>query len=215
MTPTATNDTGIVGDQNTNITNPRFVGQVFAPLPGHRGRSAGLYRIRRNRTEATSRSPSAAGGRGFTGTFDDGRDDRRQRCLHGSPQPAILPARVPDVRGRRGRPGRPAAAPRPVVVPHDAFRIDLTAPQITGASFMPGGPLLPLPNSPAPNFTAVSSLTSLTLNVVDPVTQALPILVTPITILFDALNPATAAEYQQLLADQHQPEQRRTSRSLS
>ena len=29
-----TNDTGIVGDQNTNITDPTFIGQVYAPFPG-------------------------------------------------------------------------------------------------------------------------------------------------------------------------------------
>ena len=34
MTPTAANDTGIVGDQNTKITNPQFIGQVYAPFPG-------------------------------------------------------------------------------------------------------------------------------------------------------------------------------------
>ncbi len=34
MTPTPTNDTGIVGDQNTNISEPSFIGQVYAPFPG-------------------------------------------------------------------------------------------------------------------------------------------------------------------------------------
>ncbi len=34
MTPTATNDTGIVGDQNTNISEPSFIGQVYVPFPG-------------------------------------------------------------------------------------------------------------------------------------------------------------------------------------
>ena len=43
----------------------------------------------------------------------------------------------------------------------DAFRIDQTAPQITGASFVEGGATLPLPNSPQPNITPVPSLTTL------------------------------------------------------
>ncbi len=47
----------------------------------------------------------------------------------------------------------------------DAFRIDKTAPQITGASFTPGGATLPLPNGPQPNITDVPTLTTLSLNV--------------------------------------------------
>ncbi len=34
LTPTATNDTGIVGDQNTNVSQPTFIGQVYVPFPG-------------------------------------------------------------------------------------------------------------------------------------------------------------------------------------
>ncbi len=49
----------------------------------------------------------------------------------------------------------------------DAFRIDKTPPQITGASFTQGGATLPLPGSPQPNITDVPALTTLTLNVID------------------------------------------------
>ena len=75
----------------------------------------------------------------------------------------------------------------------DAFRIDKTAPQITGASFQPGGASLPLPNSPAPNIPEVPSLTALTLDVVDPVNQSSPVFATPSSVLFSAFNPLTAA----------------------
>ena len=76
--------------------------------------------------------------------------------------------------------GQPDKPPLPGLASSatDAFRIDLTAPEITGASFIEGG-ALPLPNGPSPNITAIPSLTTLTLNVVDPVTQSLPTLVTP------------------------------------
>ena len=51
---------------------------------------------------------------------------------------------------------------------------------------------MPLPNGGQPNITAVPSLTALTLNVVDPINEAFPALVTPVGVVFDALNPATA-----------------------
>src|SRR4029077_1771663 len=62
----------------------------------------------------------------------------------------------------------------------------------TAASFTPGGPVLPLPNGPQPNFTNVSSLTTLTLTAVDPVNQAFPSLETPAVVLFPAIDPSTA-----------------------
>jgi hypothetical protein len=77
----------------------------------------------------------------------------------------------------------------------DSFRIDLTAPQITGASFTfaPGNPNpLPLPNGPQPTSTPVPSLSTLSLYVVDPSNQAFAALDTPASVVFDALNPATA-----------------------
>ena len=69
MTPTATNDTGIVGDQNTNISQPSFIGQVFAPFPGTVANLQVYIEFdglqRGNITLAVG-----GGGRGFTGTFD-------------------------------------------------------------------------------------------------------------------------------------------------
>ena len=48
------------------------------------------------------------------------------------------------------------------------------------------------PTVPRPTSRRVPSLTTLTLNVVDPVNQAYTTLVTPSTVIFDALNPTTA-----------------------
>ena len=74
----------------------------------------------------------------------------------------------------------------------DAFRIDLTAPQITSASFVDGGPRCLFPTAPRPTSRRSPSLTTLTLYAVDHVDQAYTTLVTPSTVVFDALNPATA-----------------------
>ncbi|HEV3311148.1 MAG TPA: S8 family serine peptidase, partial [Chloroflexota bacterium] len=69
MTPTAANDTGIVGDQNTNISQPTFIGQVFAPFPGT---VAGLqvYIEFDGIHNGNITLGVGAGGRGFTGTYD-------------------------------------------------------------------------------------------------------------------------------------------------
>ena len=53
------------------------------------------------------------------------------------------------------------------------------------------GATLPFPTVPAPNITPLPSLTTLTLNVVDVVNRNYN-LVTPTTVIFDALNPTTA-----------------------
>ena len=78
----------------------------------------------------------------------------------------------------------------------DNFRIDKTPPEITGASFTSGGATLPLPNGPQPNYTAISGLTSLYLNVVDPVNPAAhqPQFNTPSLLNFSALNPVNGCK---------------------
>ncbi len=73
MTPTAANDTGIVGDQNTNISQPTFIGQVYAPFPGTVAEPAGLRRVRRAAQRQHHARRSARADRGFTGTLRPAR----------------------------------------------------------------------------------------------------------------------------------------------
>jgi large repetitive protein len=190
MTPTSTNDTGIVGDQNTNITQPSFIGQVFAPFPGT---VAGLqvYIEFDGIHGGNITLGTGSGNRGFTGTFDMvvTTDANGTFSFTAPPLPEGFQHVQAVVVGQVDQPPLPGLSSSL----EDGFRIDKTAPQITGASFTPGGALLPLPNSPAPNITPVASLTTLSLNVVDPVSQAQPVFNTPSSILFAALNPATAA----------------------
>jgi hypothetical protein len=190
MTPTAANDTGIVGDQNTNITQPTFIGQVFAPFPGT---VAGLqvYIQFDGIHNGNITLAAGAGNRGFTGTYDMVvTTDANGSFSFTAP---VLPEGFQHVQavvvGQVDEPPLPGLSSSL----EDAFRIDKTAPQITGASFTPGGPSLPLPNSPAPNITPVSSLTSLTLKVVDPSNPFAAPFGTLASILFAAMNPATVA----------------------
>jgi hypothetical protein len=189
MTPTATNDTGIVGDQNTNISNPQFIGQIFAPFPGT---VAGLlvYIEFASLHGGTTTLAVGGGGRGFTGTYDQVVTTTSTGSFTVN-APGLLQGFQSVVAVVVGQPDDPPL-PGLASTQTDSFRIDLTAPQVTGASFVEGGASLPLPNGPSPNITPIPSLTSLTLNIVDPVTQSLPTLVTPSTVIFDALNPATA-----------------------
>ena len=91
--------------------------------------------------------------------------------------------------------GQPDQPPLPGLAPSltDNFRIDKTPPQITGASFTQGGTALPLPNAGSPNITNVSSLSTLSLNVVDVVNPPSGAFGTPSIVLFDALDPSTAS----------------------
>ena len=198
MTPTAGNDTGIAGDQNTKITNPSFVGQVFAPFPGT---VANLQVIVDFASLANGGVPTlrvGGGGRGFasapgevlvTVTTDA---NGAFTITPSSPNyPAALlqgfQTVVAVVVGQADQPPLPGFSSAFT----DAFRVDQTAPAITKA-FLPDGTQLPFPSNSSPNLTAVPGLTSLTLNAVDPVSQTLSTLVTPATVVFDALNPTTA-----------------------
>ncbi len=189
MTPTATNDTGIVGDQNTNISQPSFIGQLFAPFPGTVANVQVYIEFGGIHNENITLSVGT-GGRGFAGTFDllVTTDANGAFTFTAPPLPEGFQHVQAVAVGQVDTPPLPGLASSL----EDAFRIDKSA-QITGASFTPGGPVLPLPNSPAPNITNVPSLTTLTLNVVDPVTQFSGVFVTPLSILFSALNPASAA----------------------
>ncbi len=192
MTPTASNDTGITGDQNTNITDPQFVGQVYAPFPGTVAGLTVLVEFSSLHGGTTSLGVGG-GGVGYTGTYDESVTTDANGAFTVTSS-GLLQGFQTLVAVVEGQPSSTSGSALPGLSSSytDAFRIDLTAPEITSASFVQGGAALPLPNGPSPNITPIPTLSTLTLNVVDPVTQALPTLVTPSTVIFDALNPTTA-----------------------
>ncbi len=190
MNPVSTNDTGIVGDQNTNISQPQFIGQVYAAFPGT---VAGLqiYLQFTGLHTGDVLLTVGAGGRGYSGSYDMVVTTDANGQFSFTP-PSVLPEGFQGVQAVAV--GQIDTSPLPGLSSsyEDVFRIDKTAPQITSASFVAGGPALPLPNGPAPNTTSIASLATLSLNVTDPVSQALLAFATPAQVLFDALNPSTA-----------------------
>ncbi len=191
LTPTATNDTGIIGDQNTSVTEPNFVGQVYSTFPGTVA-NLSVYIEFGGIHDGDITLGIGSGGRGFSGFYDlQVITDANGGFTFTAPQPLPEGFQVVQavVVGQADEPPLPGYSS----TKQDAFRIDLTPPQITGASFLPGGALLPLPNGPLPNITEVSTLTNLSLYAVDPVNPFDAPFGTPSQVVFDALNPATAA----------------------
>jgi len=191
LTPTPTNDTGIVGDQNTSVTEPNFIGQLYSNFPGTVA-NLSVYIEFGGIHDGDITLGLGSGGRGFSGSYDlQVITDANGGFTFTAPQP--LPEGFQTVQavvvGQADSPPLPGYSS----AKEDAFRIDLTPPQITGASFLPGGAQLPLPNGPQPTITQVSSLTNLSLYAVDPVNPFDAPFGTPAQVVFDALNPATAA----------------------
>jgi hypothetical protein len=191
LKPTAANDTGIVGDQNTNVTQPTFVGQVFSSFPGTVA-NLSVYIEFGGIHNGDITLGVGNGGRGTSGTFDV-RVTTDANGAFSLVAPQALPEGFQIVQavvvGQADKPPLPGfSSAKP-----DGFRIDLTSPQITSASFVPGGPSLPLPNGGLPNITQVSGLTSLSLYAVDNVNPIKAPFGTPAQVVFDALNPVTAA----------------------
>ena len=189
MNPTASNDSGIVGDQNTNVSEPQFIGQLFAAFPNTVANLPVYIEFSGLHNGVISLTPGQ-GGRGYNGFFD------YQVTTNAAGTFTVTPANILPEGFQSAEAvvvGQPDAPPLPGFSSGylDNFRIDKTAPVITGASFTAGGPYtLPLPD----NTTSIASLTSLFLNVVDPVTPAAignPFN-TPSLLNFPALNPITA-----------------------
>jgi hypothetical protein len=190
MNPAPTNDTGVPADQNTNISQPSFIGQVFAPFPGTVAnvqvfvQFGGLH-------DGDILLGVGGGGRGYVGPYDVVVTTDANGGFSVTP-PKALPEGFQEVVavvvGQPDQPPLPGFASQKL----DGFRIDKTPPQIASASFVPGGPPLPLPNGPAPNTTFVPTLTSLSLNVVDPVNPITAPFGTPTLVVLPALNPQTA-----------------------
>ena len=193
LNPTVTNDTGIVGDQNTNVSQPILIGQIYASFPGTVANLPIYVEFSGLHNGVINLAPGI-GGRGFTGTPDLVVTTNSVGAFTVMPSTALpegFQAAQAVVVGQPDAPPLPGFSTGYL----DNFRIDKTAPQITSASLTSGGTTLPLPNGPQPNITAISSLSSLYLTVVDPVNPANPINTqfnTPSLVSFPALNPITA-----------------------
>ncbi len=152
MTPTAANDTGIVGDQNTNVSEPQFIGQLFAAFPNTVANLPVYIEFGGLHNGAITLAPGQ-GGRGYNGTFD-------YQVTTNSVGTFTVTPTTPLPQGFQSAEavvvGQPDAPPLPGYSSGylDNFRIDETPPVITGASFTSGGPYdLPLPDStPRPSL---------------------------------------------------------------
>ncbi len=67
MTPSS--DTGIAGDQNTNVTQPQFIGQVYVPFPGSVAGDQVCVEFSGDNGGTTTLAVGG-GGRGYSGTYD-------------------------------------------------------------------------------------------------------------------------------------------------
>ena len=190
-------DSGIKGDSNTNVNqNTSVVGQITAKFPGA---LAGVLVYAEFNGIAHPGVPTGgldlavgANGRGFVGHFDV------QTVTNSLGQFTInLPAGVtlPDGLNRVrvvviGQPDQPPF-PGMSSAQDSSFRIDTTLPYV-------GSPATGIPATSIPQNANVNSLSTLTLNVVDPVnptTIGSPFAVDP-RVAFPALNPTVANNVQ-------------------
>ncbi len=137
LTPTPTNDTGIVGDQNTNVSQPTFIGQVYVPFPGTVA-NLQVYIQFDGLHNGVITLAVGAGGRGYTP--GNGYDLTVTTDANGAfsfQAPAALPEGFQHVQAVVV--GQVDAPPLPGLASslEDAFRIDKTDPYIDTASFAP------------------------------------------------------------------------------
>ena len=140
-------ETGIAGQQDTNLSQPGFMGQVYAPFPGTVADLA-VYIEFGGLHDGDITLAVGPGGRGYTGSYDLSVTTDANGAFTLT-APSVLPEGFQYVEAVVV--GQPDSPPLPGLASskENAFRIDKTAPQITGASFTPGGATLPLPNGPA------------------------------------------------------------------
>ena len=181
-------DSGIPGDQNTNDNHPVFVGQVASTFPGT---VSGLtVYIEFNALHGgIINLASGLGGRGTVGTFDvTATTDANGTFTFQAP---FLPEGY--IRIRAVVVGQPDAPPLAGLSSSfdSAVRIDLTSPEITGATLtnvpvINGAGVLPAAG------TNLQTLTTISLDVIDPNNPQSGPLAVPPSILFPALDPNTA-----------------------
>lgn len=177
--PGPSSDSGIPGDQNTKVTQPRIVGRISSQFPGS---LAGVVVVAQfNGLHGGTFSLNVgANGRGYTGTFDTvAVTDAAGNFLIQAP--ANLPDGLNTVRivaiGQPDQPPLPGLSSRL----DTSFRVDTTSPLIYHASL--------------PWLAKIGSLKTIDLDVVDailPNTPANPLAV-PTQFKVPALNPATAS----------------------
>ena len=184
---TAATDTGIPGDQNTNRSQPQFIGQVYNSFPGTVANLQVYVEFNGLHPALNGGFDLAVGGaagprpRGQLTTFDDDELRRarsrllRPRCRKASSAPRSWWSARPTSPLCRGCPPRSNT-------PSGSTRPRRWSPESARSTAR-------LPRSPA----NLSSLQSLTLDVQDPVNQAYSYLATPSQVLFPAIDPSTAA----------------------
>ncbi len=129
---TAATDTGIAGDQNTNISQPQFIGQVYNSFPGTVA-NLQVY------VEFNGLHPSlnggfdlgvGGGGRGYTGTYDVSVSTNSAGTFSVSAPflPEGYQSAMVVVVGQADLPPLPGLSSQQ----QHAFRIDKTAPSVTG-----------------------------------------------------------------------------------
>jgi large repetitive protein len=194
FTMTAATDTGYAQDQDTDDSEPAFIGQVYVPFPGTVAGDQVYVQFQGLQAPPNYLTNLAVGanGRGFTGTYNVEVTTNANGSFTVT-APSALPEGFQDavavVVGQADSPPLPGYASSYT----DAFRIDKTAPEITAASLTQGGTTLPLPNETPTNTTDISSLSSLYLSVVDPVNPQDAPLGTPDEFDYPAINPSSAS----------------------
>jgi hypothetical protein len=175
MTPAT--DTGIAGDQNTKLSQPQFIGQVFANFPGTVA-NLNVYVEFSGRNGGDLSLDVGQGGRGTNGGPVDVQvtTDAAGAFTISSP---VLPegfqfAKVVVV-GQADQPALPGYSSAQA----HGFRIDLTPPQVTGSSLAQG--------------SSINQLSSLSLSVIDNSKPTTTPFGTPGIVVFPAINPVSAS----------------------
>jgi hypothetical protein len=170
-------DSGIAGDQNTNVTRPWFTGNIGSSFPGAVAGLTVLVQFNGPRN-GTFDLDVGAGGRGFRGTPDvttttDANGNFRFRA------PVDLPDGFNTVRlvvvGQPDQPPLPGLSTRF----DQSLRIDTTTARVT---------------TTVAQLARLSTLTSLSLDVIDPIVPTSPFnaLVVPTQLSLPALDPTSA-----------------------
>ncbi len=179
---TAQTDTGIPGDQNTRLTQPVFIGQVFSSFPGTVANLQVLIEFNGLHPELGGGFDLnvGGGGRGSVGTFDVAvtTDNTGKFIVTAPPLPEGFQRAQIVVIGQADQPPLPGFSS----AQEHAFRTDQSHPFITVASLA--------------NNSTINQLQTLTLQTADiSVIPPAPFtyLGTPAPVLFPAIDPTSAS----------------------
>lgn len=197
---TAQTDTGIAGDSNTRTSQPSFIGQVYNSFPGTVANLEVYLQFNGLHPELNGGFDLTVGdsGRGIAPTSHYDLKvvtDASGKFVVNLPSGVTLPEGFQRVQMVVvGQPDEPPPSPLPGLASslQRAFRIDRTAPQVTGASLTPGGTELPGPGQSG-SPTPISQLETMSLNVVDVSNPSADYLATPSQFLYPAIDPLSAS----------------------